>query len=331
MSAGKDDHSQTNPWDAQKLDVTGSWSASKSAAPRKRSARIPETLVAPDIDPLPEAPAAGDLLAERFESSDESSPSFDWDPDGDTDAVPPTEEHDAAAEASARADALDVELLSAADPSTDAPTGEMTIPNFLGPEDTLESVAPLRVVQGRVANGFVTEGTASSVWANTPVRAKAIKDAPRIELRRRSRRPRARIDDGSAAETTEWMAQGVAQGTTDAEGVPFGPRVVDQTDGGIDVEALSDDAISEIDPEPVKPLRMTASDVIYVRRSSSESVEADPFRAFVLKRRGPEEDVEPPPPWAGMIRQTATWILVVASGIGLVCLGLMAIMGRLPF
>ena len=327
MSAGKD--SRTNPWDAQKLDVTGSWSASKSPAPRKRTAKIPETLVAPDIDPLPDTPATGDLLAGRFESSDESSPSFGWDPDGDTDSVPPVEEHDTAeAEANAHADAFDVELLAAADPSTDAPTGEMTIPSF-GPEVTLESQAPPRVVQGRVANGFVTEGSASSVWANTPIRAKAIGDAPRIELRRRSRRPLVKIDDASAGETTEWMAQGVAQTDTDAEGVPFGPRVVDQTDGGIDVEALSDDAISQIDPEPVKPLRTKASDVIYVRRASKEPAEADPFRTFVLNRRGPEDDIEPPPPWVGMIGQTAKWILVIASGLGLACLGVMALMGRL--
>src|SRR6185436_14012702 len=289
VSAGKE--SRTNPWDAQKLDVTGSWSASKSPVPRKRTAKIPETLVAPDIDPLPDTPSTDDLLAGRFESSDESSPSFGWDPDGDTDSVPPVEEHDTA-QANARADALDVELLSAADPSTDAPTGEMTIPSF-GTEVTLESVAPPRVVQGRVANGFVTEGTASSVWANTPIRAKAIKDAPRIELRRRRHRPLVKIDDASAGETTEWMAQGVAQTDTDAEGVPFGPRVVDQTDGGIDVEALSDDAISQIDPEPPKPMRAKASDVIYVRRSSSGPTEADPFRAFVLNRRGPEEETEP--------------------------------------
>jgi hypothetical protein len=330
VSAGKD--SRTNPWDAQKLDVTGSWSASKSPAPRKRTVEIPETLVAPDIDPLPEAPPAGDLLAERFTPSDESSPSFDWDPDGDTDAVPPAEEHDVAreaAEASAHADALEVELLAAADPSTDAPTGEMTIPTFLSPEDTLESIAPPRVVQGRVPNGFVTEGSASSVWANTPIRAKALGNSPRIELRRR-RRPLVKIDDGSAAETTEWMAQGVGN-TTDAEGLPFGPRVVDQTDGGIDVEALSDDAISQIDPEPPKPLRTNPSDVIYVRRSSSGSAEPDPFRAFVLNRRGPEDELEPPAPWAGMISQTAKWILVVAGAIGLGCLGMMALTGRLPF
>ena len=327
VSAGKD--SRTNPWDAQKLDVTGSWSASRSSAPRKRTAKIPETLVAPDIDPLPDTPDTGDLLASRFGSSDESSPSFDWDPDGDTDSVPPVEEHDTA-EAEAHADALDVELLAAADPSTDAPTGEMTIPSF-GPDVTLESEAPPRVVQGRVPNGFVTEGSASSVWANTPIRAKALKHAPRIELRRRSRRPLAKFDDASAGETTEWMAQGVAQTNADAEGVPFGPRVVDQTDGGIDVEALSDDAISQIDPEPPKPLRTKASDVIYVRRSSSGSAEADPFRAFVLNRRGPEEEAAPPSPWAGMISQTAKWILVVAGGIGLVGLGVMALMGRLPF
>jgi hypothetical protein len=331
VSAGKEDHSRTNPWDAQKLDVTGSWSASKSLAPRKRTARIPETLVAPEIDPLPNPPAAGDLLADRFEAIDESSPSFDWDPDGDTDAVPPVEDHDTtAADAMSHTDALEVELLAAADPSTDAPTGEMTIPSF-GTEVTLESVAPPRVVQGRVANGFVTEGTASSVWANTPIRAKAIKDAPRIELRRRSRRPLGKIDDASAGETTEWMAQGVAQTNTDAEGVPFGPRVVDQTDGGIDVEALSDDAISEIDPEPVTPPRTPPSDVIYVRRSSTESVQADPFRTFVLQRRGPEDETEPPPPWVGMIGQTAKWIVVVAGGIGLGCLGVMALLGRLPF
>jgi hypothetical protein len=327
VSASKDDTSRTNPWDAQKLDVTGSWSASKSPAPRKRTAEIPETLVAPDIDPLPQTPATGDLLAGRF-ASDESSPSLGWDPDGDTDAVPAAEEPDAVAEANAHADALEVELLAAADPSTDAPTGEMTIPSFLGPEDTLESVAPLRAVQGRVPNGFVTEGTASSVWANTPIRAKALGGAPRIELRRR-RRPLVKIDDASAAETTEWMAQGV--GVTDgADGVPFGPRVVDQTDGGIDVEALSDDAISQIDPEPVKPLPAKAPDVIYVRRSSTGSAEPDPFRAFVLNRRGPEDDVEPPPPWAGMVRQTAKWILVVAGGIGLGCLAVMALMGRFP-
>ena len=331
MSAGKD--SRTNPWDAQKLDVTGSWSASKSPVPRKRTAEIPETLVAPDIDPLPATPPTGDLLAGRFES-DESSPSFDWDPDGDTDSVPPVEEHDTAeaavAEADARADTLDVELLAAADPSTDAPTGEMTIPSF-GTEVTLESQAPPRVVQGRVANGFVTEGTASSVWANTPIRAKALADAPRIELRRRSRRPLVKIDDASAGETTEWMAQAIAQTDTNADGVPFGPRVVDQTDGGIDVEALADDAISQIDPEPNKPLRASASDVIYVRRASGPSSEADPFRAFVLNRRGPEEETQPPPPWAGMIGQTAKWILVAAAGIGLAGVGVMALMGRLPF
>jgi hypothetical protein len=331
VSAGKE--SRTNPWDAQKLDVTGSWSASKSSTPRKRTAEIPETLVAPDIDPLPATPHSGDLLAGRFESSDERSPSFDWDPDGDTDSVPPVEDRDTAearAEADARADALEVELLSAADPSTDAPTGEMTIPSF-GPEVTLESQAPPRVVQGRVANGFVTEGTPSSVWANTPIRAKALGDAPRIELRRRSRRPLVKIDDASAGETTEWMAQGIAHTNTDAEGVPFGPRVVDQTDGGIEVEALSDDAISEIDPAPVKPFPTKASDVIYVRRAAAPSAEADPFRAFVLNRRGPEEETAPPPPWAGMIRQTATWILVVAGGIGLAALCVMALTGRLPF
>jgi hypothetical protein len=328
VSAGKDN--QTNPWDAQKLDVTGSWSASKAAIPRKRTVEIPETLIAPDIDPLPATPPTGDLLAGRFESSDESSPSFDWDPDGDTDSVPPVEEHDTAEAAiSAQADALDVELLAAADPSTDAPTGEMTIPSF-GTEVTLESVAPPRVVQGRVANGFITEGTASSAWANTPIRAKALGDGPRIELRRR-RRPLVKIDDGSAAETTEWMAQGVAQTNTDAEGVPFGPRVVDQTDGGIDVEALSDDAISQIDPEPPKPLRTKPSEAIYVRRASGPSTEADPFRSFVLNRRGPEEETAPPPPWVGMISQTAKWILVAAAGIGLGCLGVMAMMGRLPF
>jgi hypothetical protein len=331
VSASKDDHSQTNPWDAQKLDVTGSWSVSKSER-KQRSAKGPETLVAPDIEPLlePEAPAAGDLLAERFDAIDESSPSLDWDPDGDTDAVPHAEESDEAREAeeSARADAIEVELLSAADPSTDAPTGEMTIPSFLPAEDTVESEAP-RVVQGRVANGFVTDGDASSVWANTPIRAKALRGAPRIELRRRARRPLARIDDGSASETTEWMAQGVTQPTADSEGVPFGPRVVDQTDGGIEVEALDDDAISQIDPEPV---RMDAGDVIYVRRSSHPAVEADPFRTFVLKRRGPEDDGnEPPPPWVGMVGQTAMWILVIAGGIGMGCLGVMALLGRLPF
>jgi hypothetical protein len=324
VSAGKE--SRTNPWDAQKLDVTGSWSASKSPTPRKRTAEIPETLVAPDIDPLPATPPTGDLLSGRFEESDESSPSFDWDPDGDTDSVPPVEEHDTAeAEANARADALDVELLSAADPSTDAPTGEMTIPSF-GTEVTLESVAPPRVVQGRVANGFVTEGTASSVWANTPIRAKALGDAPRIELRRRSRRPLVKIDDASAGETTEWMAQGVGQTDTDAEGVPFGPRVVDQTDGGIDVEALSDDAISQIDPEPVKPLRTKPSDVIYVRRASNASGEADPFRTFVLNRRGPDEEMAPPSPWVSM-----KWVLVAAAGIGLAGLAVLALTGRLPF
>jgi hypothetical protein len=325
VSTGKDDI-RTSPWDAQKLDVTGSWSASKAAVPRKRTAEIPETLVAPDIDPLPPTPHAGDLLAGRFGSSDESSPSFDWDPDGDTDSVPPAEDPDTA-EADARADALDVELLAAADPSTDAPTGEMTIPSF-GTEVTLESVAPPRVVQGRVANGFVTEGSASSVWANTPIRAKVLKDGPRIELRRRRQRPLVKIDDASAGETTEWMAQGVAQTATDADGVPFGPRVVDQTDGGIDVEALSDDAISQIDPEPVKPLRTKPSDVIYVRRAAGPSSEADPFRSFVLNRRGPEQETEPPPPWVGMIGQTAKWILVAAVGIGLVGLGMMALTGR---
>jgi hypothetical protein len=32
-----------------------------------------------------------------------------------------------------------------------------------------------------------------------------------------------------------------------------------------------------------------------------------------------------------MIGQTAKWILVVAGGIGLACLGAMALTGRLPF
>lgn len=334
MSASKDDHSQTNPWDAQKLDVTGSWSTAKSAG---RRAKIPEMLVAPEIEPLPapEMPAAGDLLAGRFESADESSPLLDWDPDADTDTVPPAEEiEDAkAAEASARADALEVELLSAADPSFDAPTGEMTIPSFLAPEDTVESELPPRVVPGRVADGFVTDGTPSSVWANTSIRAKALEHAPRIELRRRARRSLSRIDDGSAAETTEWMAQGVTPRAADADGVPFGPRVVDRTDGSIDVEALADDAISEVDPEPAPADtgRVNLSDVIPVRRSADRAVSGDGFRAFVLERRGPEEELEPPPPWAGMIRQTAIWIVAGAAFVGLVGLAALAILGRLPF
>jgi hypothetical protein len=326
VSASKDDRSQTNPWDAQKLDVTGSWSAAKSAA----RARVPDLLVAPDIEPAKpvETPAAGDLLAGRFESADEGSPLLEWDPDGDTESVPPAEDPDdaRAAAASARADAIDVELLAAADPATDAPTGEMTIPSFLGPEDTLESELPPRVVPGRAAGGFVTDGTASSAWANTPIRAKALEHAPRIELRRRTRRSLSRIDDGSAAETTEWMAQGVTQSSADAEDVPFGPRVVDRTDGGIEVEALADDAISEIDPEPVLA---SPSDVIHVRRSPDAAVKGDGFRAFVLNRRGPEQEIEPPPPWAGMVRQTAIWIVAGGAVIGLVALAAMAILGRL--
>ncbi len=233
-----------------------------------------------------------------------------------------SEETDAANDEAraARADDLEVELLSAANPSFDAPTGEMTIPSFLAPEDTLESEVP-RVVAGRSANGFVSDSQEASVWARGPMRAKPLGAAPRIELRRRSRRPLARIDDGSAAETTEWMAQALGQPTADAEGVPFGPRVVEGTDGAMraeadrsvdargdadpidfdDVEALADDAIAE--PDPV-PARMNPADVVYVRRSAHAAVEADPFRTYVLKRRGPEDELTAPPaPWLPMIGQ----------------------------
>jgi hypothetical protein len=327
VSTGKD--SRTNPWDAQKLDVTGSWSASKSTAPRKRTAKIPETLVAPDIDPLPDTPDTGDLLAGRFESSDESSPSFDWDPDGDTDSVPPVEEHDTA-EAEAHADALDVELLAAADPSTDAPTGEMTIPSF-GPDVTLESQAPPRVVQGRVPNGFVTEGSASSVWANTPIRAKAIKDAPRIELRRRRHRPLVKIDDASAGETTEWMAQGVARPTRMRKAFPSARassirRMAESTSRRCPTTRFRRSIPSR--PNRCARRRRTSSTCGARRVDRRKPI---PFRAFVLNRRGPEEETEPPPPWAGMISQTAKWILVVAGGIGLGCLVVMALTGHLPF
>jgi hypothetical protein len=341
MSASKNDHTESSPWEAQKLDVTGSWSASKTARKQRTTTKVshvPETLVAPIIEPAPnEAAAAGDLLAGRFEAVDDSEHGLDWDPDGDTDALAKAasaddafEEADAPEDGSLSArsaDEIDVELLSAADPSTDAPTGEMTIPSFLAPEDTVESEVP-RVVAGRAANGFVSDAQ-GSVWARGPVRAKAFADAPRIELRRRSRRPLARIDDGSAAETTEWMAQGAAQPSTDAEGVPFGPRVGEPTDGHIDVQPLADDAIEEVDPEPV---RMDPADVVYVRRASVPPVEGDQFRTFVLQRRGPEDELPTPAPaWIGMLGQAAIWIVVVAGGIGLGCLAVMAIMGRLPF
>jgi hypothetical protein len=166
------------------------------------------------------------------------------------------------------------------------------------------------------------------VWARSPLRV-ALPDAPRIELRRRTRRTLARIDDGSASETTEWMAQAAAQPTAVAEGVPFGPRVGEPTDGHLELETLSDDAISEADPEPAP---VNPSDVVYVRRPSRSSADADPFRSYVLKRRLPEDEpAAPPPAWVAMLGQSAVWIVVLAGGVGIGCLAVMAITGRLPF